>query len=85
MGERLKGEKMYIHVQLIHIVQQKLTQHCEKTIVLQFEKNRNASQDQFREKPGLPRLLCLLLCTSVITALEALGRGDILTLKPDCL
>lgn len=61
------------------------TQHCEKTIVLQFEKNRNASQDQFREKPGLLSLLCLLLCTSVITALEALGRDDILTLKPDCL
>ena len=67
-------ERMYIHLQLIHIVQQKLTQHY-KTIILQFEKNknRNTSQDQFREKPGLLSLLCLLLCTFVITALEALG------------
>ena len=35
MGERLKGEGIYVYVQLIHTVQQKLTEHC-KAIILQL-------------------------------------------------
>ena len=51
MGSGREAQKrMYIHLQLIHIIQQKLTQHY-KIIILQFEKNknRNTSQDQFRK------------------------------------
>ena len=37
VGRRLKKEGSYIHTSLIHVVQQKLIQHC-KAIILQFNK-----------------------------------------------
>ena len=39
MGGRLKRKRIYVYLQLIHVVvQQKLTQHC-KPIILQLKKN----------------------------------------------
>ena len=35
VGGRLKRERIYVYLQLIHDVQQKLTQHC-KAIIPQF-------------------------------------------------
>jgi len=38
VGGRLQGERMYLHLQLIHVVvQQKLSPHC-KPIILQLKK-----------------------------------------------
>ena len=89
MGSGREAQKrMYIHLQLIHIVQQKLTQHY-KIIILQFEKNknRNTSQDQFREKPGL-KVFCVYCFAPLLLLLLkpwASCLYNILTLKPDCL
>ena len=40
VGGRLKRERIYVYLQLIHVVQQKLTQHC-KAIIPQFKKINN--------------------------------------------
>ena len=41
VGGRLKRKRIYVYLQLIHVVvQQKLTQHC-KAIILQFKKSNS--------------------------------------------
>ena len=42
MGGRLKREGIYVYLQVIHVVQEKLTQHC-KEIILHLKNNLTRS------------------------------------------
>ena len=44
-GREAQGEGIYVYLQLIHIVVQKLTQHC-KAIILQWKNNEVIKRQQ---------------------------------------
>ena len=49
MGRRLKREGIYVYLALIHVEQQKPTQHC-KAIILQLEINFKKMQNGYITK-----------------------------------
>ena len=64
--ERLKKEGLYVYIQLIQVVWQKLTQHC-KEIILQLKQTKN-SFVIFGPTPGKKKnvLLVQIIMTDVL-------------------
>ena len=75
MGRRLIREGIYVHIQLIHVVQQKLTEHC-KTIILRFLKNRdNEKYDTLTNES------CFFMCHVKIITYTGKGGDEIVQVR----